>query len=414
MDLLENRLAPATFAVDILDAPLTSPEGTAIALSSSLNPVPVTATYSWSVTKDGNPFGSVGTEAAFSFTPDDNGAYVVTLSVGDGTDTFSDNVTIDVTNVAPTAGISGPANAVRGQTVTYVLSASDPSSADAAAGFTYEIDWNNDGTVDETVVGGASVEVTRAYTDEGSHTISVTATDKDLGESTAVTLTTTVTAFAIQPDPGDPTKTALVVGGTTGDDRINIVPKGRNGVRLLINGKSQGVFSPTGSIIMYGQAGNDHLHLAGSIRLKAILHGDDGNDVLQGGKAGDVLLGGIGLDHLLGKQGPDILIGGENEDRLVGNEGDDILIGGSTAIDSDDAALAALAMEWAAGGDITPPTVTDDGAVDMLTGAAGTDWFFATEGSDVITDQKPFEAVNALSLSVGNSGPGKGKGKGKK
>src|SRR5262249_24513186 len=39
--------------------------------------------YAWSVTKNGNPFPASGSNATFSFTPDDNAAYVVKLTAKD-------------------------------------------------------------------------------------------------------------------------------------------------------------------------------------------------------------------------------------------------------------------------------------------------------------------------------------------
>src|SRR5262249_5884640 len=50
-------------------------------------------------------------------------------------------VTFQVANVAPVATIAGPAEGVRGQVRSFTLAASDPSTGDAAAGFTYSINW---------------------------------------------------------------------------------------------------------------------------------------------------------------------------------------------------------------------------------------------------------------------------------
>ncbi len=66
----------------ITGAPASSPEGTAINLGSTVTDpssqdTAAGFTRSWSVTKNGAPFGSTGSDAGFSFTPDDNGTYVV-------------------------------------------------------------------------------------------------------------------------------------------------------------------------------------------------------------------------------------------------------------------------------------------------------------------------------------------------
>jgi hypothetical protein len=86
----------------------------------------------------------------------------------------------------------------------------------------------------------------------------------------------------------------------------------------------------------------------------------------------------------------------------VGNPGDDILIGGTTLYGSDHAALCEILEEWSRNDlsyservrrlssgafALTSATVSDDGAFDLLTGAAGNDWFFAGV-KDKITDRK--------------------------
>ena len=95
---------------------------------------------------------------------------------------------------------------------------------------------------------------------------------------------------------------------------------------------------------------------------------------------------------------------GGGADRLGGGPGDDILIGGTTAFDANEQALAAIRAEWNSARDFatrvanlsgigTGPrangnfflwldgpeaTVFDDGAADVLNGAAGLDWDFTS------------------------------------
>src|SRR5262249_45991333 len=140
-----------------------------------------------------------------------------------------------------------------------------------------------------------------------------------------------ITAVALQTDPTDPTKTALAVGGTTGNDTIVFNPGGGSGtVQVVINGVSQGTYSPTGHLLAYGQAGDDTIQVAGSITLPTLLFGGDGNDTLKGGNGNNILVGGAGTDSLTGGRGRDLLIGGAGADTLTGNGGDDILIAGPT------------------------------------------------------------------------------------
>jgi Ca2+-binding RTX toxin-like protein len=99
-----------------------------------------------------------------------------------------------------------------------------------------------------------------------------------------------------------------------------------------------------------------------------------------------------------------LLVGGMGADRIVGNADDDILIAGYTSHDTNPAALDAIMDEWTrtdtdatyqqridrlkAGvglnGSVSldSSTVSRDGAVDILTGSAGLDWFWFDEPDD--------------------------------
>jgi RTX calcium-binding nonapeptide repeat (4 copies)/PKD domain len=289
------------------------------------------------------------------------------------------------------------------------------SGADRAAGFVYTIDWGDGSpaqTVARTAGNGSGVGVDHVFTAAGTYTVTVAATDKDSGSGNAVTHTITITGTGLQTDPVDPTRTALVVGGGTGADAISVSPSSGGTVEVLLGGVSQGTFSPTGRILIYGGAGDDTIQVAGGVSLPAWLYGGDGNDTLSGGAGDDVLLGDSGNDQLTGGQGRDLLIGGAGGDTLNSNAGEDILIAGTTAFDGKHAALAAIMAEWTSersfadrlanlrgtgsgprnngdyflkvsGQDVT---VFDDAAVDVLNGASGTDWFFANLSGGVALD----------------------------
>jgi len=98
-------------------------------------------------------------------------------------------------------------------------------------------------------------------------------------------------------------------------------------------GRSLGLYSPTGRLLVYGQAGDDNLQVAGSVAVGAWRFGDAGNDRLDAGNGSSVLGGGIADDLLIGGFGRDLLEGGLGADRLIGNGGDDLLIGGYLAFD---------------------------------------------------------------------------------
>jgi PKD repeat protein len=377
--------------------PSSSPEGTAVTVTGTVVAPDADAvyTFAWNVTKNGSAFAS-GSGAAFTFTPDDNGTYVVTLTVtddGGGSDTRT--ATILVTNVPPTAAVAGPANGVRGQPRTFTVSASDPSPVDQAAGFTYMIDWGDGSpvaTIEATPGNGAGVALNHVFTTTGSYTLVVTATDKDGGVSTQVTQTVTIVPVEMQGD-------TLVVGGTLGSDTILFQANGA-GVEVVVNGVAQGVFTGLARLVAYGQAGDDHIEVDDGIVLPAELYAGDGNNYLQGGGGPNILVGGGGHNVLIGGNARNLLIAGSGTSQLTGGNDEDILIAGSTVYDHDATALRAIMAEWLRtdedyatrvahllGGSGVPlldaTTVTGNGGGNTLTGGLGRDLFFGQSALDV-------------------------------
>src|SRR5262249_29689083 len=138
---------------------------------------------SWSVTKNGNSFAS-GSGTTFSFTPDDDGSYVVTFTATDkdsGTGTSS--ATIVVFNVPPTVSITGvPVTSVEGTTVSLGSTVNDPSPVDQAAGFTKTWSVTRDGS---PFASGSGANFTLGLVDEGTYAVTFSATDKDGDTGTA-------------------------------------------------------------------------------------------------------------------------------------------------------------------------------------------------------------------------------------
>src|SRR5262249_55561410 len=200
-----NNVAPTAA---IVGAPTSSPEGSAIDLTSTVSD-PSTAdttagfTYAWSVTKDGNPFAT-GSDADFSFTPDDNGSYQVTLSVTDKDGGVgSASATITVTNVAPTAAINGaPSSAPEGGAISLTSTVTDPGTADTAAGFVFAWSVTKDGSA---FASGSAADFSFTPDDNGSYVVTLTVTDKDGGVGTAsatIAVTNVAPAAAISGPAG--------------------------------------------------------------------------------------------------------------------------------------------------------------------------------------------------------------------
>jgi Ca2+-binding RTX toxin-like protein len=327
-----------------------------------------------------------------------------------------------VVNGAPLALISGPVTGVRGQSRTFVFGADDPSPVDALAGFTYSINWG-DGSA-QTVSGPSEQPVDHTFVSSGTYLVRVSATDKDGGVSSIAQQYISITAVAMQG--GD-----LVVGGTAGNDNINLKVASVSGaLKVTIGGSVQGTFNPSDRILVYAQGGTDTVKLETAkfqgvtryVKVAALISGGAGNDTLdaRGSSANNVLVGGAGNDALYGGLGRDILLGGQGTDTLRGGHGEDVLVGSATAHDSSLPALMALMAEWGrtdldyltrsqnlkgtpngANGGIylDPLTVANDSAIDQLYGDGDLDLFFAASyGStaDVVHDLQGGEGVIAL------------------
>ena len=220
-------------AVAILGAPASSPEGTALTLTgtaASLGGGGQKFVYSWNVAKNGTAGFATQVSAAptaattdkFTFTPDDNGNYVVNLIVtdlanGKGTATQS----IVVTNVAPTPTIIVPGSLVEGTPVTLTSSVFDPSKVDVAAGFKYSWIVSVNGAVSAT-----SNSSTLTFTpDAAAYTVALTVTDKDGGTgltTTVFTVTNIAPTVAIDGAPASsPEGTPIVLTSTVTDPGPN-------------------------------------------------------------------------------------------------------------------------------------------------------------------------------------------------
>ena len=203
---------PTTFSVTInaapptawiRSAPASAAEGSTVTLSGygtspSAEDTAGPWVYAWSVTKNGNPFGTAGTATSFSFTPDDDGAYVVSLIVTDDGNVASQpkSVSIIGTNVKPTAAITGvttqtPLVMISQQELTFTGQFTDPGLLDT---HTAIWDFGDSTTVTQDFGPGGgptTFSATHSFGAARTYTVTLTVRDKD-GGSTSVTQNVTI------------------------------------------------------------------------------------------------------------------------------------------------------------------------------------------------------------------------------
>ncbi|MEX2139037.1 MAG: putative Ig domain-containing protein [Pirellulales bacterium] len=376
----------------------------------------------------GAPVGAMINSATgeFSWTPTAVHAgqtFEITVRVtDDGQPALSDTEAFSIT-VQPLvepqfilSGITGPTVAVPGQLRSYSVTFTDPNSI---GNYATTIDWGdgvvNAGFMRTETIGGVTTGIVsfwHTYTTIGDRTIRLALRDGQGNERTAQSFVT-VQLIAFQPDPLDPSRRALVAGGLESvDDLITINPDGP-GVNVMYRDYNHGRFVFDGSVMVFGQGGNDRIVVHQSLVIPAILFGQDGDDTLIASAGDDVLVGGAGNDMLAGNAGRDLLFGGLGADSLYGHDFDgftngndsDLLSSDFTAHEYDAELLALLHRRWAASGSyaerlhnlryeqrpaINNGTVFDDFAVDQMIGNSGLDWFVSL-GTDLVLDPEAIE-----------------------
>src|SRR5262249_53706677 len=119
--------------------------------------------------------------ADYTFTAADGGVHTfsVTLQTAGSqtltaTDTHSPALKGQTAaNVLPVRSLSGPATATVNQALTFSLGASGGTSASTV--YTFQLDWNGDGIIDQTLTGTSGTTVTHSFMSAGMTTVALTA-----------------------------------------------------------------------------------------------------------------------------------------------------------------------------------------------------------------------------------------------
>jgi Ca2+-binding RTX toxin-like protein len=179
---------------------------------------------------------------------------------------------------------------------------------------------------------------------------------------------------------------SLIAFGEGGNDKIT----GTSGNDTLYGGiGNDRLFALAGSNVLRGGDGNDYLSTyPGTGENK--LYGDAGDDELYGGVGNDTLDGGDGDDKLSGYEGDDSLNGGDGDDKLYGDEGDNVLRGG----DGNDYLSTYLGTgENKLYGDAGDDELYGGVGNDTLDGGDGDDKLYGYEGGDTLNGGTGYDVL---------------------
>jgi hypothetical protein len=205
--------------------------------------------------------------------------------------------------------------------------------SDIAPGDVHTATWNwGDGaTTSGEVVesdGTGTVYGSHVFITGGTQKVTLTLTDATSRRKTIKVATVKVKVAELVADPVDPKKTALVVAGTPGNDKVlfsNVRTK-PGAVEVAVNNRVVGVFKPTGHILIYGGPGDDTIIVGKNIKQKAWLYDGQGYNTLVGAIAKPLVLGGVGSQSALARRSSTLR--------------------GPGASNANDRALAAILADW--------------------------------------------------------------------
>ncbi len=276
-----NNLSPVndTFALGaplVGNATLTINQAPAITNGPPTSPATLNTAYSFQYTTTGSPAPTF-TLAAGSALP--SGFTLSSTGLLSGTDTNAADVgrtftgSVDASNgigsVAvqaysitvtpashPTVKLLAPVRvAVPGEPVPIIIEVSDTNPSAQAAAFSLKLAFGDGLT--RTVSSKSPLLVNHVFNRPGTFTVTVTAVDEFGNASSPVSVAIKVLLVTLEPFPLNTNKTALFVGGTTGNDTVVFAAAAKGGIAVTLDGVNEGVYTTTGPLIVFSGGGKD-------------------------------------------------------------------------------------------------------------------------------------------------------------
>ncbi|CAN5619253.1 hypothetical protein BH09PLA1_BH09PLA1_09060 [soil metagenome] len=225
---------------------------------------------------------------------------------------YNASIPLTVNNLKPVIKVTMPRAFVAYAPMPFFGSVTDP---DVKNGKIKNVEINfDDGTISTVAVNsGGYFSGVKIWTSRQllGRTVRITANDGDISK----TKKQTVFIDDIVPaDPLDAANQALglfntLVGGTSGDDRIQIKHEvdedGIENIFILMGLTNYAIIDPANSppIVVYAGDGNDRVDVDADVTKGIKIYGGSGNDTLRGGAGRDTLYGQGGSDSLDGRGG---------------------------------------------------------------------------------------------------------------
>ncbi len=322
-------------------------------------------TYSLSGTDASSLSISSSGVITFNSAPDyeTKSSYSVTVNVSDGTNTVSQSITINITNVNEPPVISNLANNIssdENDTNVVTVSASDPENDS----LTYSLSGTDASSLSINSSGVITFNSAPDYETKTSYSITVNVSDGT--NTTSQSITININDITENGSSGNDT-----INGGSGDDTIlglagddtingnagNDILRGGLDVDTINGGDGDDIISADECYDFFDIPFDDITTACGVATFGGQdLNGGPGNDTIYGNGGGDaIILGGSGNDKIYivsgmstlayadGEDGDDVLLnntnnggnsilrGGDGDDNLHGGAGKDILTGGSGA-----------------------------------------------------------------------------------